>query len=88
MIAAPPFDVGAVNATDALPSPAVAVTAVGADGVVAGVTALLGVDAALVPIALVAVTVNVYAVPLVRPETVMGELVPVAVKLPGFEVTV
>jgi hypothetical protein len=36
----------------------------------------------------VAVTVNVYAVPLVRPVTVMGEAEPVAVMPPGLEVTV
>jgi hypothetical protein len=50
--------------------PAVAVTAVGAPGTVAGVTLLEASDAALVPTAFVAVTVNVYAVPLVRPVTV------------------
>ena len=88
MIAAPPFDAGALNATDALPSPPVATTAVGADGVVAGVTVLLGADAALVPSPLVAVTVKVYAVPFVRPDTAIGELVPAAVTLPGFDVTV
>jgi hypothetical protein len=37
---------------------------------------------------LVAVTVNVYAVPLVKPETVIGEEEPVPVKPPGLEVTV
>jgi len=36
----------------------------------------------------VAVTVNVYGVPGVRPATVMGLLVPVAVMPPGAEVTV
>ena len=51
-----------------------AVTVVGAPGTVRGVTAVLAVDGALVPAALVAVTVNVYAVPLVRPVTVHGEL--------------
>ncbi len=44
-------------------------------------------DAALVPFALVAVTVNVYAVPVVRPETVIGE-VPVPVIPPGEDVAV
>lgn len=57
-------------------------------------TAVLGVmefetaEDGLVPTELVAVTVKVYAVLLVRPVTVMGEEVPVAVKPPGFEVTV
>jgi hypothetical protein len=48
-------------------------------------------DAALagpVPVALVAVTTNVYAVPVVRPETVIGEEVPVPVKPPGLDVAV
>jgi hypothetical protein len=85
--AAPPFN-GALKATDAVPSPAVATTELGASGVVLGVTALLGAEATPVPMALVAVTVNVYAVPFVRPGTVIGELAPPAVKLPGFEITV
>jgi hypothetical protein len=37
---------------------------------------------------LVAVTVNVYDVPFVRPVTVIGDDAPVAVNPPGFEVTV
>ncbi|HEY0871507.1 MAG TPA: hypothetical protein VGD55_14005 [Acidothermaceae bacterium] len=88
MIAAPPFVVGALNATDAVVSPAVAATPVGADGDVLGVTALLGADATPVPMPFIAVTVKVYAVPLVSPDTVIGELVPVAVKFPGADVTV
>jgi hypothetical protein len=47
-----------------------AVTAVGASGTVFGVTVALAVDATEDPAALVAVTVNLYAVPLVRPVTV------------------
>jgi hypothetical protein len=35
-----------------------------------------------------AVTVNVYAVPFVKPVTTTGELEPVPVKLPGLEVAV
>ena len=60
MIALPPFD-GAVQLTTADAFPAVAVTPVGAPGAVGavGVTALDGADAGPVPIALVAVTVNV-----------------------------
>ena len=42
----------------------------------------------LVPCKLVAVTVNVYVVPFVRPVTVMGEPAPVAVIPPGEDVTV
>jgi hypothetical protein len=44
-------------------------------------------DAADVPLALVAVTVNVYAVPFERPVTVIG-LAPVPVNPPGDEVAV
>jgi hypothetical protein len=52
-----------------------------------GVTELLAELAALVPIALAAVTVKVYAVPFVNPLTVIGDA-PVPVKLPGDDVAV
>lgn len=42
----------------------------------------------LTPTLLVAVTVKVYEIPLVRPVTVTGEPLPLAVIAPGFEVTV
>jgi hypothetical protein len=54
---------------------------------VAGVTELLVGEEELVPFAFVAVTVKVYVTPFVRPVTVIGESVPVAV-CPRFEVTV
>jgi len=54
-----------------------------------GVTALDALDAIDVPDAFVAVTVNVYAVPLVNPDTVaVVAPVVVAVNEPGAEVTV
>ncbi len=56
-----------------------------------GVTDELAVLAELLPIALVATTVKVYAVPFVRPVTVAVVVEPfavVAVKLPGLLVTV
>ena len=53
-----------------------------------GVTLLLAALAGPVPEPLVAVTVNVYAVPVVKPETVIGEEAPVPVNPPGLEVTV
>jgi hypothetical protein len=53
----------------------------------AGVTLLDALLAADVPLALVAVTVNVYAVPLLNPETVIGDA-PVPVNPPGDEVAV
>jgi hypothetical protein len=51
-------------------------------------TALLAEDAFDVPTAFVAVTVNVYDVPAVKPLTVIGDELPVAVTLPGLDVTV
>ena len=71
MIVDPPFDAGAVNATLALPFPAVAVPIVGGPGTVAGV-AVAAEDAALLPEPLVATTLHEYSVPLVRPVTVIG----------------
>jgi hypothetical protein len=56
-------------------------------GVVLGVTELLAELAGPVPAALDAVTVKVYAVPVVSPVTVMGEEAPLAVRPPGLEVT-
>jgi hypothetical protein len=53
-----------------------------------GVTALEAVEATPVPAELVAVTVKVYAVPLVNPVTVIGEELPVPVIPPGLDVTV
>ena len=52
-----------------------------------GVTLLLAALAGPVPEPLVAVTVNVYAVPVVKPETVIGEEEPTAVIPPGEDVT-
>ena len=90
MIGVPPLEAGATHVTieEALAFE-VAVTAVGAPGGPAGVADAEAVDDALVPAALVAVTVNVYAVPLVRPFTV-HDVVPVVVqrKAPGEEVAV
>jgi hypothetical protein len=54
----------------------------------AGVTELETAEADPVPALLVAVTVNVYETPLVKPVTVTGVLAPVPVKPPGLEVTV
>jgi hypothetical protein len=53
-----------------------------------GVTLLLAALGTLLPNAFVAITVNVYAVPLVSPLTVTGDVAPVPVKPPGFDVTV
>ena len=60
----------------------------GIPGTAPGVTLLDAADAAPWPIPLVARTVNVYAVPLARPATTMGEAAPVPVSPPGLDVTV
>jgi hypothetical protein len=78
----------AVYATVAVAFPAVAVPIVGAEGLTPGVSELDAADAAETIPLLVAVTVNVYAVPAVRPVTVIGEEAPVPVRLPGLDVTV
>jgi hypothetical protein len=59
VIAEPPLLAGGVNETVACPFPPTAVTPVGDPGVVAGVTEFDALEDALVPIAFVAVTVNV-----------------------------
>ena len=70
---APPFSTGAVqDTTDETFAVDVAETAVGAPGTVAGTAAAEAVEAAEVPEAFVAVTLNVYEVPLVRPVTEHG----------------
>jgi hypothetical protein len=83
----PPFD-GAVKLTIAWAVPATAVTPVGAAGAPNGITAVDGDDDWLDPMKLIAVTVKVYAMPLVSPVTVIGPAVPVALMLPGLVVTV
>lgn len=88
MIGSPPSLMGGVNEIDASPLPAMAVTAVGGLGTVEGTTLLLGDDGALFPPELVATTEKVYGVPLVRPETTIGEDAPEFVNPPGLLVTV
>jgi hypothetical protein len=61
---------------------------IGAPGTVTGVMLLDADEALPVPALLVAVTVNVYVAPLVKPVTVMGLDEPEPVKAPGLEVTV
>jgi hypothetical protein len=51
-----------------------------------GVTELDAALAGPVPYAFVAITVNVYAVPFVKPLTVIGEETPVPVNPPGEEI--
>jgi hypothetical protein len=70
VIGLPPFDVGAVHDNATWPSPGDPVTPVGAPGTPTGVTAAEASESAPVPTALIAATVNVYAVPFVNPVTV------------------
>ena len=86
MTGEPPFDAGGVKATTACALPPVTAPIVGAPGTPAGVTLFDAAEAGPVPIALVAVTVNVYAVPFSRPLTVIGEVAPLAVIPPGEDV--
>ena len=67
----------------------VAVTDVGAPGVVAGIAPAEATDATPVPAEFVALTVNVYEVPFVRPVTVheVAGAVALQVNEPGLEVT-
>ena len=84
IVPVPLSDVNAILTEDI--SKTVAVPIVGApDTVVFVVDAL---DATDVPPELVAVTVNVYMVFDVNPDTVIGDVVPVPVKPPGLLVTV
>ena len=91
MIGEPPLLPDAVKVTVACALPAVAVPMVGALGTVAGVTLFDAADGALLPIALVAMTVNVYVVPLARPVTTwLRPVVPALLSTPpaGLEMTV
>ena len=88
-MALPPLLTGGVKATVAEALPPIAAPMVGAPGTVAGVTLLDAAEGAPLPFALVAVTVNVYAVPLASPVTLHGDTVqPLLVKLPGELVAV
>ena len=89
---AAPLVAGAVQLTVMLPLLfTTAVTAVGAPGTSAGVIPLDAAEAAPVPTALVAVTVNVYEVPSVSPVTValaVVEVTPVHPEHAGAGITV
>lgn len=90
MTAEPPLFAGAVNVIVAWPLPAVAAeTVCGAPGTpLPGVTLGDGTEAGPAPIKLLAVTVKVYAVPLVSPVTTSGLPGPDVVMPPGLDVTV
>ena len=88
MIVLPPLDAGADQATVTCPFPGVAVFRVGAPGTARGVADSV-FEGELVPAAFVAVTLNEYDTPFVRP--VMAQLVAPAVEHvdpPGLAVAV
>jgi hypothetical protein len=88
VIDAPPF-AGADHDTNAEESNApVATTAVGASATVDGTIGEESAEAEPVPDIFVAVTVNEYEMPLVRPVTVQDVVAVAQEKEPGVEVTV
>jgi hypothetical protein len=88
VIVAPPLLAGAVHDTVAWAAPETPTTEVGAPGTASGVTEPEDADDELLPTALVAVTLNVYGLPLVSPLTVQLVVAVVQVNPPGEEVTV
>lgn len=82
---APPLDAGVVNEMEACPFPGVTAVIVGAPGTVMGVT-LAVAEAGPVPAELVAVTEQLYVVPLVSPVTVIGDAEPDALNAPQVAV--
>ena len=92
MIVDPPFDVGAIQEIKACELSGVALTEVGAPGIVRGVIAADAVDERELPASLIATTVKVYEVPLLNPEKVQLKLVVLVqsagAAIAGEEVTV
>jgi hypothetical protein len=72
VIAVPPLFAGAAKATDAVVADSVTVTPVGAPGTVAGTKLFDAAEGALPPCVFRAVTLQVYDLPFVRPETTSG----------------
>ena len=80
VISEPPLLDGALKLiTAVLFTVEVATTSIGASGIDEGITPVEVADATELPFAFVAITVNVYDVPFVKPDTVIGELVPVTI---------
>ena len=88
MIGDPPSYAGLLHVRETCAFPAVAATAVGAPGTVAGVTEFDADDDRLVPTPFVAVIVKEYVSPFVSPVTVIGLPVPVAVYVSVMSMTV
>ena len=87
VIGSPP-SAGTAKDTRAAPCPATTSVIVGASGGPTGVAGSDGADDAPVPALFVAVTVNEYGCPFVRPDTVIGLSDPEAVMPLGNDVTV
>ena len=89
VMGAPPLEVGAVHdTTDEAFAFDDATTDVGATGGPIGMTEVDATDTAPVPAELVAVTVNVYEMPFVRPVTAHEVVAVAQVNDPGVDVTV
>ena len=86
MIGLPPSLLGAAKAMLTCALPRVAVPMPGAPGSVAGVTLFDAAEAALLPSAFVAITLQAIGVPLLSPVTVIGEAAPVALCAPQLAV--
>ena len=88
MIVEPPLVTGGENVTVATLLPATAVTDLGELGTLSsGVTAFEADEGEPFPTALTAMTVNVYDVPALSPETIMGLETPNAASPPGLAIT-
>ena len=87
VIAEPPFEAGAVQVTVAEALPATAETPVGAPGTVGGVTGDDAAEGKELPTAFMARTVNVTAVPLNNPISVVVKTLPTVTWLPTDGVT-
>ena len=89
MISAPPFELGADQATSRVPLPGVSVSSVGLVGVVRGV-ADSELESSEFPKLLVATMVTVYSTPFVSPVTVQVSevVVQVVVVVPSVALTV
>jgi len=88
VITEPPFEAGAVHDTVADALPATAETPVGTPGTVAGVTAAEAAEGRELPAEVVATTVNVRAVPLVRLLKLAVRTFPTVTAVPVEGVTV
>jgi hypothetical protein len=89
VIERPPSETGAAHETvTELPVAPTPLTELGAPGAPPGMTASDASEAAPAPTMLVAMTVNVYETPLVRPVTVHEVVLLVQVRPPGLDVTV